>query len=125
MKLIDSNVAIDYLRGHEPALSLLRSVIEEGASLGASEMVRFEVLAGARDEERDPIERFFAAVSWVAIDEPISRLAGLLVRRFRPGHPGIESPDYLIAATALALDAELLTTNVRHFPMLEGLQPAY
>jgi predicted nucleic acid-binding protein len=31
----------------------------------------------------------------------------------------------VIAATALLLDADLLTTNVRHFPMLAGLQPAY
>ncbi|HSS77889.1 MAG TPA: type II toxin-antitoxin system VapC family toxin, partial [Thermoanaerobaculia bacterium] len=33
--------------------------------------------------------------------------------------------DYLIAATTLLLDADLLTTNVRHFPMIDGLQPAY
>jgi predicted nucleic acid-binding protein len=31
----------------------------------------------------------------------------------------------VIAATALELDARLLTTNVRHFPMLPGLEPAY
>jgi hypothetical protein len=28
--------------------------------------------------------------------------------------------DWLIAATALLLEADLLTTNVRHFPMLAG-----
>jgi hypothetical protein len=33
--------------------------------------------------------------------------------------------DYLIAATALLLEADLLSTNVRHFPMLPGLQPLY
>lgn len=33
--------------------------------------------------------------------------------------------DYLIAATAIVADAELLTTNIRHFPMLEGLAPPY
>jgi hypothetical protein len=48
-----------------------------------------------------------------------------LARRYRTSHSGIEDIDYLIAATALVLDAELLTTNVRHFPMLEGLSPAY
>jgi hypothetical protein len=26
---------------------------------------------------------------------------------------------------AIVLDAALLTTNVRHFPMIEGLTPAY
>jgi predicted nucleic acid-binding protein len=125
VKLLDSTVAIDYLRGREPAVSLLESIAESDEWLGASELVRFEVLAGARDEEIGRIERFFAALSWIAVDETISRLAGLLSRRFRGSHSGVEPPDYLIAATALALDAELLTTNVRHFPMIEGLRPAY
>lgn len=42
-----------------------------------------------------------------------------------PPHSGIDDADYLIAATAISLEADLLTTNVRHFPMLEGLRPAY
>jgi predicted nucleic acid-binding protein len=33
--------------------------------------------------------------------------------------------DYLIAATAIVIDADLLTTNVRHFPMFTKLKPAY
>ena len=40
-------------------------------------------------------------------------------------YSGIDAADYLIAATALVLDAEVLTTNVRHFPMFTGLRPAY
>jgi predicted nucleic acid-binding protein len=30
-----------------------------------------------------------------------------------------------VAATALLLEADLLTTNVRHFPMIRGVEPAY
>jgi hypothetical protein len=52
-------------------------------------------------------------------------VGGALARRYRPSFSGIEDVDYLIAATALVLDAELLTTNVKHFPMFAGLQPAY
>ena len=48
-----------------------------------------------------------------------------LVRKHRRAHSGIDDADYLIAATALLLEADLLTTNVRHFPMLSGLQPPY
>jgi predicted nucleic acid-binding protein len=125
VKLLDSTVAIDVLRGHQPATGALESLIERDEWVGASELVRFEVLAGARERELETIDRFFGALAWVPVDGTISRLAGLLARRFRRSHAGIDSADYLIAATALALDAELLTTNVRHFPMLEGLRPAY
>jgi predicted nucleic acid-binding protein len=55
----------------------------------------------------------------------VTRTAGLLARKHRKAHSGIDDVDYLIAATALVGDAELLTTNVRHFPMLAGLRPAY
>ena len=48
-----------------------------------------------------------------------------LARRYRPMYAGIDDADYLIAATALVIDAELLTTNVRHFPMYEDLEPPY
>jgi predicted nucleic acid-binding protein len=125
LKLLDSTVAIDFLRGRDAAVARVEATADDGEWLGASEIVRFEVVAGARDEDVDSIERFFGGLEWVPVDETIARLGGLLARRFRRSHVGIAASDYLIAATALALDAELLTTNVRHFPMIEGLRPAY
>lgn len=118
-------MAIDHLRGAPEACALLHGVLAANDTLVASEVVRFELLAGARDSEREELETFFEALSWCPVDESVSRLAGSLARRYRRSHGGIDSADYLIAATSLLLDAPLLTTNVRHFPMLEGLQPAY
>lgn len=125
MKLIDTAVAIDHLRGSERALDLLRRLTEDDEQLGASEVMRFELFAGVREEELEPLEEFFSALSWFPVNEDVARLAGSLARRLRKSHAGIDDVDYLIAATALLLDAELLTTNVRHFPMLEGLRAAY
>jgi hypothetical protein len=125
VKLLDTTVAIDHLRGAEPAVDLLRRLVDEEETVAASEVVRFELLAGVRDAELEALERFFSALSWVPVDEPVVRTAGLLARKHRKTHSGIDDVDYLIAATALVIDAELLTTNVRHFPMLAGLAPAY
>ncbi len=125
MKLLDTSVAIDHLRGVEAASALLRGLITQGETVAASEVVRFELLAGVRDEERDALEQFFAAITWVPIDEAVVRGAGALARRCRVSHQGIDDADYLIAGTALALEAEILTTNVRHFPMFAGLEPPY
>lgn len=66
-----------------------------------------------------------SAIAWVPVNEDIARLAGRLARRFGLSHTGIDAADYLIGATALLLRAELLTTNVLQFPMLERLRPAY
>lgn len=125
MKLLDTSVAVDHLRGVEPAVQVLTQLIEADEPILASEVVRFELLAGVRDPEVDALELFFSALSWVPVGEEVSRTAAALARNHRRSHSGIDDADYLIAATTLLLDAELLTMNVRHFPMLKGLRPAY
>lgn len=124
MKLLDTTVAVDFLRRRDAAVALIRTVTES-EWLGASEVTRFEILSGTREGEGQAIERFFSELGWVPVEETISRRAAALARQYRPAFGGVEDTDYLIAATALELGAELLTTNVRHFPMLTGLGAAY
>jgi predicted nucleic acid-binding protein len=125
VKLVDTTVAVDHLRGDQSAVDLLHRLIEQNESLAASELVRFELLAGVREDEVEALEAFFAALAWVPVGEEIVRTAGLLARKHRRTHSGIDDVDYVIAATALVLDAELLTTNVRRFPMLDDLRSPY
>ncbi|MFM9878525.1 MAG: ribbon-helix-helix protein, CopG family [Rhodoglobus sp.] len=49
---------------------------------------------------------------------------GQLGRDWLPSHSSVDSADLAIAATALMLDAELLTGNVHH-PMFAGLTQPY
>jgi len=125
VKLLDTTVAIDHLRGDRRATDLLNRLTVEGEPLLASELSRFELLAGMRPDELNPTELFMGALAWVPVDEEISRLAGSLAGEYRRSHSGIDAIDYLIAATATVVGAELLTTNVRHFPMISGLKPPY
>lgn len=125
MKLLDTSVAIDFLRNSPPAVETVRGAFLEADWFGGSEITRFEILAGVLPGEEDETERFLGHLEWVPVIEPISRRAGSLAHRYRASHSGIEDADYLIAATALELDAELVTTNVRHFPMFPGLKAAY
>jgi len=125
VRLLDTSVAIDHLRGRPEAVDLLSSLLESDETLAASEVVRLELLAGVRDGEREPLERFFESIVWIPIDEWIARAAGALARQHRRAYSGIGDADYMIAATSLLLDAPLLTKNVRHFPMLHDLVPPY
>lgn len=125
MKLIDTTIAVDHLRGAAAAVDLLTALIEAGDDLVASELVRFELLAGIRDKELAAFEDFCSALHWAEVTADIARVAGQLARRYRNSHSGIGAVDYLIAATAIVIDAELLTTNVRHFPMFTKLVPPY
>ncbi|MBA3384752.1 MAG: type II toxin-antitoxin system VapC family toxin [Actinobacteria bacterium] len=125
MKLLDTYVLIDFLRSRDEAVEIVRSAASAREWIGASEITRFELLAGLRPGEEKETEQFSSELGWVPVTEPIARQAASLARRYRGSHGGIEDVDYLIAATALELDATLMTTNVRHFPMFPGLEPAY
>jgi hypothetical protein len=124
VKLLDTSVAIDFLRRHAPAVDIVSAHVAAD-DIVASELLRYEVLVGLRRGEEDPTEDLFAQLGWVPVGERIARRAADLARRYRSSHHAIEDADYLIAATALELDADLLTTNVRHFPMFRGLKAAY
>ncbi|CCK60660.1 type II toxin-antitoxin system VapC family toxin [Mycobacterium canetti] len=125
MKLIDTSVAVDHLRGEPAAAGLLAELVDSGERIAASELVRFELLAGVRETELPALEAFFSALTWTRVTEDIARISGRLARRYRSSHSGIDDVDYLIAATAIVVDADLLTTNVCHFPMFADLQPPY
>lgn len=120
--VIDTSVIIDILRGLPAAADYLEGLEDVPA---CSEITRVEVTRGLRSAERVPTERLFQQLRWVAVDEPIARRAGELGRRWRTSHPGISSPDLVIAATAEQLGADLATSNVKHFPMFKRLQPPY
>lgn len=120
--VLDTSIVIDLLRAHEPAIAYGRSLTELPF---CSEITRVEVVRGLRSAERSPADRLFSSIAWVAVDEAIARRAGELGRRWRRSHQGIGSGDLIVAATALELEAQLATLNVKHFPMFERLAPPY
>ncbi len=120
--VFDTSILIDILRDDSVALEYVREVPEVPS---CSEVTRVEIVRGLRSAERTSAERLFQALRWVPVDEPIARRAGELGRRWDRHRPGISLADLVIAATAEQLDAELATTNVRHFPMFESLRSPY
>ena len=120
--VLDTDVLIDFLRGLPAAGRYV------GGLTGVptcSEVTRVEVLRGMRAGERRATERFLATMRWVVVDDQVSGLAGELGRRFRRSHGVIAAADLLVAATAERFGLPLATLNVRHYPMFEGLEPAY
>ncbi len=122
--LIDTSVLIDHTRGLNAAHAALARAAELG-DLHSSEMVRTELLVLIRERELVAIAPLLDAIVWHPVDRQVSELAGALGRRWLPSHNGIDAADFIIAATATLLGAELLTKNVRHFPMFKGLRAPY
>ena len=122
--LVDTSVLIDYLRGDVRAAAVLERG-REVAPLHASEITRLEVLAGMRPEEESATRSLLSTLVWHPVETEVAEEAGALGRRLLPSHHGVDGADLAIAATAIHVDAELLTRNVRHFPMFPGLHAPY
>jgi predicted nucleic acid-binding protein len=120
--LLDTSVLIDFLRGHADAIELVTTLDEPPVS---SEICRVELLQGLRSHEMGDATELAALIEWIPLVEPIAILAGELGRRWRPSHSGIGAADLVIAATAQLTGSSLMTLNVKHFPMVDGLLAAY
>jgi predicted nucleic acid-binding protein len=123
--LLDTSVLIDHLRGDQRAVNLLLEGSARAVELWSVTPVRTEVLAGMRPSEASATRRLLAALRWNDVTVDIADRAGDLARTYLRSHRGVDTIDYLIAATVQKLDAELKTTNVKHFPMFARLRPAY
>lgn len=123
--VVDTSVLIDHLRGDERAVARLRAAVEDGHDLWSVRVVRTEVLAGARSGEESRIQALLDQLRWVDVTPALADHAGRLAATYLRSHPGIDTVDYLLAAATQAMDAVVLTQNVRHFPMFAGLERAY
>lgn len=124
MIVFDSTVLIAHLRGVDAATSLLGQEIVKGTA-ACSVLSRVEIEGGMRSAERSAVARLFSVLDLVPVTDVIASRAGEFLRAHRRSHPGVDIVDYVIAATADVLGAELLTLNVKHFPMVAGLQSAF
>jgi predicted nucleic acid-binding protein len=123
--LVDTSILIDHLRGNSEARQALRTAADSGRRVAASVVTKVEVLAGMRPAEEAKTRRLLNVVDWIDVDEAIAEQAGTLANHYLRSHPGVDPIDYIIAATAQALDADLWTTNLKHFPMFPKLASPY
>ena len=120
--LPDTDILVDFLRGHGRAVAFIRAHAER---IILSSVVVAELYAGVRgDAELKVLDNFIALFRVVPIDAVIARAGGMLKRDYGKSH-GISLADALLAATAEAENAALKTLNTRHYPMLKDLRPAY
>jgi len=122
--LVDTSVIIDYLRGHQGAERVLEEA-RSGAPLHASEMTRLEVFAGMKAHEESSTRALLSIFIWHPVDTLIAERAGAMGRKWLPSHRSIDGADLAIAATVIVTGCELLTCNIKHFPMFTDLKKPY
>jgi predicted nucleic acid-binding protein len=123
--IVDSDLLIGFLRGMTGARLAISEARRRDPRLLSITPVRTEILRGMRPGEEERTTGLLDLVEWVSVDIGLADRAGEFGRTYRQSHEGIEIVDLLVAAASERFGADLLTRNVRHFPMFPGLRPAF
>lgn len=120
--LLDTDVLIDFLRGYSNAVDF---VAENSHKIILSSIVVAELYAGVKGAtEQIALDNFVSLFTVLPITSGIAKMGGLYKRDYGRSH-GVGLADAIIAATCESENAVLKTLNVKHYPMIKGLKPAY
>jgi tRNA(fMet)-specific endonuclease VapC len=124
MILLDTNVVVAFLNGDKSILKRIRVEIDE---IGLSTLVVAELDYGAKVSQRsednlEKLYRLLEIIQVVPFDIECAKIFGTIKSKLRSLGKPTGEVDALIAATAMAREATLVTTDKKHFENIEGLK---
>lgn len=126
MLLLDTNVCIRLLNRRDAAI-VQRFREHQPGEIALCSIIKAELLYGARHSRHVEanlrlLERFFEPLPSLPFDDRCAEDAGLIRADLAAQGTPIGPNDLLIAATARAHDATLVTHNTREFARITGLR---
>lgn len=126
MFLLDTNACIGVLNGTQPGIAARMHDLDP-SEVALCSIVKSELIYGARRSQQvEPnlrlLERFFEPLASLPFDDRCAEEAGLIRADLAAQGKPIGPNDLLIAATARAHDATLVTHNTREFARITGLR---
>lgn len=113
--IVDTDIAIDYLRGIQYAKDLMLFLWETNMAY-LSILSVYELYAGMKEEELEDTENFIHACNIEPITLDITRRAGEFYRRYRTQGITLTAIDCLINSTAIIGNYKVATKNKSHYP---------
>lgn len=120
--LVDTDVAIDYLRGLEFARDLMLKLWKSNSAY-LNILSVYELYAGMRDDEEEDTENFINACMIEDVTLDITKKAGESYRLNRKKGITLTSIDCLVYATAVVRGHKIATRNNDHYPDKKILVP--
>ena len=124
MILLDTNVVVAFLNGDKSVLRRMRAEIDE---VGLSTLVVAELDYGAKvsqrsEENLEKLYRLVDIVQLIPFDVECAKIFGTIKSKLRSIGKPTGEVDALVAATAMANEATLVTANKKHFENIAGLK---
>lgn len=124
MKILDSDVCIEILRGNVVVMEKRRTVDDDVATtwVTASELAYGARKSRAPEHNTTLVTEFLATLPVVGLNLPAALEFGRQKANLERAGMRIADADLLIAAIALAHGASVITGNRKHYQRIEGLR---
>ena len=123
--LLDTTFVIDHLRGDPVAIDRLATIVDNGDEPFVCDVVACEAWTGAHKDSDPDLDGLLCFVEFIQAGPAQAWRAGRwradALRRGRT----LSAADALIAASAEAIDAAVLTRNVRDFALTSARVETY
>ncbi len=117
--LLDTDTIIDFLAAVPSSVSLLQDLLDRGEGLCVCDVVLAEVYSGLNLRVREKAGRLLRAYSFLPTEAEAAEQAGRWRYDYARRGITLSTSDVLIAATAHAHEAVVVTGNVDDYPMEE------
>jgi predicted nucleic acid-binding protein len=115
--LLDTTFVIDHLRGDPEAVARFVRIVDNGDEPFVCDVVACEAWSGAHHDTDSDLVGLLRFVEFVQAGPDQARNAGRWRADARKRGSTLSATDALVAATANAIDAIVLTRNVRDFAL--------
>lgn len=124
MRILDTDVCVELLRGNEVVIQRRRTTRDKIATtwITAAELYYGAGRSAAVEENRLLVGRFLAPLLILGLDGSVVERFGTLKAALERQGRRLEDFDLLIAATALSQGAVLVTGNQRHYERVPHLE---
>jgi predicted nucleic acid-binding protein len=117
--LLDTDAIVDYINQRAEITALLQRLTSQEETLCVCTVVLAEVYSGLAERQQSRAFELFAISEYLPASEAIARQAGSWRYAYARRGFQLSTTDCLVAATAQAFDATIVTANVRDYPMPE------
>ena len=119
MYLFDSDVLVDFFNKQKYAINLVTTLSSKNTLFISSPTIT-EILTGFDNRQAEFfIPKLYDLVSVIYVTTKIAELAGRMRMRYRINGKILPTVDTIIAASAIINNLQLVTRNIKDYPMKE------
>jgi len=124
VRILDTDVCIEILRGNERVLEYRRRALDEVATTWVTgcELAYGAAKSRAPEKNQTLVSQFLATLPVIGLDLAAAERFGRLKAVLERGGNILADADLMIAAITLARSASLVTGNLRHYARIDDLR---